>query len=854
LATEGNHEIRVRAVDAAGNFRDATMSLFVDRAAPAVEQVVPPTDPVTGKATDAIEITFSEPMRLAELIADGSILRAVGLTTASGVTIPLSKTLFSTDAEGRSLQISLGEIVWLLPDGNVQLRLDGSLLTDIAGNALRGGAGTTLPTEVRLTGGDAVQANGGVLQTGGYSVPAVADWNSDGRWDLIVGEKTTDGFGKVRVYLNSGTSSAPRFTGFTYAQTSAGDYATAAAGCLGAFPRLVDWNGDGKKDLLVGQADGRIHLLVNENTSASPRFAPPVFVQVGEPGAKTDLDVGDRAAFDVCDWNEDGRFDLVVGGLDGQVRVVLNSGTANTPDFRGELPLFVAGDELVASTGRASVSVGDLDADGRKDVVLGNTEGELLFYRNVGSNADPQFDAMEKLGTEQGAIDLSGSARSRPCLADVNGDGRLDLLVGSADGTVRSYLSQFAVVTAYQELLGAFGGNYVHTFYVAADPPPAEIAGRHIFYNNSWYDRHGTFTQGDSAANVYDDNAIATDKEALLGNVKATFANYTSFSKGINGIMVDIAGLPGTVTASDFVFKVGNNNSPSGWASAPAPTGVALRDLGDGVTRVTITWPDGAIKKQWLQVTVLAANTGLTANDIFYFGNALGDSGLGDTATRAIVNSTDEYGARTNPHTPSNRAPVTDAYDYDRNGLVNSQDEYLARTNGTTPTTALQLVTFPATLMAIGGQAAVPSTSPALTADSLAPLAMAALADWARFGVDLSAVRFAVANLSHGVLGEVRDGVVYLDDDAAGHGWFVDSTPARDEEFAASGAGLRAVDAKAVDRIDLFSVIEHELGHVAGLRDLAASSSDLMNGALGTGVRRKLAARDRMFERMGQWE
>jgi hypothetical protein len=216
------------------------------------------------------------------------------------------------------------------------------------------------------------------------------------------------------------------------------------------------------------------------------------------------------------------------------------------------------------------------------------------------------------------------------------------------------------------------------------------------------------------------------------------------------------------------------------------------------------------------------------------------------------VNSTDEYGARTNPHTPSNRAPVTDAYDYDRNGLVNSQDEYLARTNGTTPTTALQLVTFPATLMALGGQVAVPSTAPALTADSLTPLAMAALADWARTGIDRAGVRFVVTNLSDGVLGEVRDGVVYLDDDAAGHGWFVDPTPARDEEFAASGTRLRAVDAKAVDRIDLFSVIEHELGHLAGLQDMATSSSDLMSGVLGTGVRRKLTARDRMFELMGR--
>ncbi|MGD0655988.1 MAG: hypothetical protein ABSA16_16755, partial [Thermoguttaceae bacterium] len=74
------------------------------------------------------------------------------------------------------------------------------------------------------------------------------------------------------------------------------------------------------------------------------------------------------------------------------------------------------------------------------------------------------------------------------------------------------------------------------------------IAGRYIFYNNSKFD--GT---SDSAA-------IATDKAALLPGQKATFANYTSYSLGINGIIVDIKGLanPGALDAADFQFKVGN--------------------------------------------------------------------------------------------------------------------------------------------------------------------------------------------------------------------------------------------------------------------------------------------------------
>ncbi|MEN6451761.1 MAG: SdrD B-like domain-containing protein, partial [Thermoguttaceae bacterium] len=78
------------------------------------------------------------------------------------------------------------------------------------------------------------------------------------------------------------------------------------------------------------------------------------------------------------------------------------------------------------------------------------------------------------------------------------------------------------------------------------------IAGRHVFYNNSYYDGNNT------AANAQDDSAIATDKTALLPGQKAGFANYTSYNRGINGVMVDIAGVAGPITAADFEFKVGN--------------------------------------------------------------------------------------------------------------------------------------------------------------------------------------------------------------------------------------------------------------------------------------------------------
>ena len=89
----------------------------------------------------------------------------------------------------------------------------------------------------------------------------------------------------------------------------------------------------------------------------------------------------------------------------------------------------------------------------------------------------------------------------------------------------------------------------------------ATLVGKSLFYNNSFFDGN------DAAAGEADDAAIATDKQALSPGGTATFANYSSYRHGINGLMIDIAGLPGTPVAADFIFKVGNNNSPGSWAS-----------------------------------------------------------------------------------------------------------------------------------------------------------------------------------------------------------------------------------------------------------------------------------------------
>ena len=253
----------------------------------------------------------------------------------------------------------------------------------------------------------------------------------------------------------------------------------------------------------------------------------------------------------------------------------------------------------------------------------------------------------------------------------------------AADGTGSS-LNRTAT-TAY--------GNAASS-WEAATPTPglvsivsASVEGRHVFYNNSSFDGN------DPDANASDDLAIS-GKGALLPGLPATFAHYTSYSKGINGLFIDIADLGSTqLVSSDFGFATGNSSVASDYQPLGIDPAITVR-AGAGVNgsdRVTLIFPDGSVTQTWLQVTVKAnAATGLAIDDVFYFGNVIGETGNSDDAA---VNLSDVSLARTN-QSGFGSVGIDSIYDFDRNGRVNLADLSLARTNQS-GFSAVQLITAP---------------------------------------------------------------------------------------------------------------------------------------------------------------
>jgi hypothetical protein len=251
------------------------------------------------------------------------------------------------------------------------------------------------------------------------------------------------------------------------------------------------------------------------------------------------------------------------------------------------------------------------------------------------------------------------------------------------------------------------GGSPGRANFGGAAPAPF-VAGRHVFDNNSAADGH-------SAAAGHPDDGAISPKQALLPGQRATFSNVTGYVRGINGVMIDLAVLPAgaTPTGADFELHVGNGTA---WAAVPALSSFSVR-RGAGVggsDRITLTFPDGAIRNTWLRVTVGAnARTGLAQPDAFYFGNLVGDTGPGGTP---VVNAIDL--ARVRGAVGTAKAALKRQYDLNRDGAVNAVDVLIVRAN---QRRSLPLFSAPAATIT-GSFSATRTVAPVVPVRSASPL------------------------------------------------------------------------------------------------------------------------------------
>jgi len=272
--------------------------------------------------------------------------------------------------------------------------------------------------------------------------PTVADWNDDGRDDLVVGLRSADQYGGVAVALRQEDGGlAPLESAF-----ASGAFSSTTGWTLYARPAVADWNGDGAQDLVIGTylADKGVLVCLNEGDQGAPEIHGGRCSQLRtEGGSRVGGTTVSNTAYvspEVVDWDGDGDLDLLVGtgatAKEKAVRLYLNVGTAVEPVLSE--PRTVVSKATTPGLEEEDYyepTVVDIDDDGRRDLLvaggqLGSTrEFRLTQCLNTGTDQAPDFGSCTTMA-------LPGLVNNVVDATDWDGDGYLDLLRGFHSGWI----------------------------------------------------------------------------------------------------------------------------------------------------------------------------------------------------------------------------------------------------------------------------------------------------------------------------------------------------------------------------------------------------------------------------------
>ncbi len=212
----------------------------------------------------------------------------------------------------------------------------------------------------------------------------------------------------------------------------------------------MDWDEDGDFDIISGESDGYVTLFRNVGSPKNPVLTDEGHIK----SFSTDIDVGSLSTPDVLDWNADGKKDLVIGSDVGYIYVYLNTGTNKVPAFGTSSRVMDEGGYLQEMKNYPKIE--DLNRDGLFDIVMGWYQGSCLYWPNYGEAGAPEFDDQYELTGFTDLVDPDpvNPNWSHCEVADWNEDGNFDLLYTRWESEVYIHLNAAGLLQTTAEPVG----------------------------------------------------------------------------------------------------------------------------------------------------------------------------------------------------------------------------------------------------------------------------------------------------------------------------------------------------------------------------------------------------------------
>ena len=305
------------------------------------------------------------------------------------------------------------------------------------------------------------------IYTTGRNMPSFNDIDSDGDLDLFISVLGGDG----GIQLSNNFLLYENIEDSFYLNSN--NFMNTIDLNSNSAPCMVDIDSDGDLDLFIGQ---------DYDTSTFPiRGRIHFYRNIGnsnedifelEDDEFLGTNIGNSLAPTFADIDGDGDLDLFIGDYNGEIFFYRNIGSSNSMNFTYESNL--------SNIDLQSYSIpdfSDIDSDGDLDLFIGDNSGQIYFYQNRGNEIEFNFELID-----DNFLSLDMGSRSAPSFADIDNDGDDDLIIGSENQNIK----------IYQNIDGNYLENLcINTPYYGTNTKP------HVYVNNNnIYNIVGTSTGG----------------------------------------------------------------------------------------------------------------------------------------------------------------------------------------------------------------------------------------------------------------------------------------------------------------------------------------------------------------------